>query len=534
MASTRRMRAFKRWMKCQSIEYSDALDLVIQQEDLQIWVKALCDLHDGDLIATIPKHSCLTVKSSAACPLIQDFCLEGYMALSVALMYEKSLGQRSPWFGYLQLLPDCNPEVPLLWSIDEIDQLLLGTELHKVSFHLFVEILRVYLNLILIRNPFVHLKSLIDPSCHSDSSPQFLITWYMYRQTVKEDKALVYKDWKACIVPFVESAPIKLDPNDFGVEQYFAAKSLISSRSFQIDEHYGFGMVPLADLFNHKTDAEDVHFTSVSSHSESDDDTDENMENQVDNDLDGDLLRQNESDIASPKRSFSADGACSPTTEILEMILVRDVKAGAEVFNTYGSMGNAALLHRYGFTEPDNPYDIVNIDLELVLQWSSSQFSSRYTRSRLSLWRRLYHPELSSLQTEYFEISYDGEPEVELLKLIFIMLLPEKTYNEFYLAVSTAQNSDKSITVISNKERIILGEVSEWNKKVLLTEGVRGALLSLADSREICYGLRSMEEDVEALEKCPVREKKLHHSLVLRISERRILEKLRTYASAKK
>ncbi|XP_024995174.1 ribosomal lysine N-methyltransferase 3 [Cynara cardunculus var. scolymus] len=483
MASTRRMRAFKRWMKCQSIEYSDALDLVIQQEDLQIWVKALCDLHDGDLIATIPKHSCLTVKSSAACPLIQDFCLEGYMALSVALMYEKSLGQRSPWFGYLQLLPDCNPEVPLLWSIDEIDQLLLGTELHK---------------------------------------------------TVKEDKALVYKDWKACIVPFVESAPIKLDPNDFGVEQYFAAKSLISSRSFQIDEHYGFGMVPLADLFNHKTDAEDVHFTSVSSHSESDDDTDENMENQVDNDLDGDLLRQNESDIASPKRSFSADGACSPTTEILEMILVRDVKAGAEVFNTYGSMGNAALLHRYGFTEPDNPYDIVNIDLELVLQWSSSQFSSRYTRSRLSLWRRLYHPELSSLQTEYFEISYDGEPEVELLKLIFIMLLPEKTYNEFYLAVSTAQNSDKSITVISNKERIILGEVSEWNKKVLLTEGVRGALLSLADSREICYGLRSMEEDVEALEKCPVREKKLHHSLVLRISERRILEKLRTYASAKK
>ena len=70
----------------------------------------------------------------------------------------------------------------------------------------------------------------------------------MCRQTVKEDKALVHEDWKACIVPFVESAPIKLDPNYFGVEQYFAAKSLISSRSFQIDEHYGFGMVPFADL----------------------------------------------------------------------------------------------------------------------------------------------------------------------------------------------------------------------------------------------------------------------------------------------
>ena len=135
MAIGRRMRAFRRWMKCQSIEYSDALDFIIQQEDQQVWVKALCDLHEGDLIATIPKHSCLTVKSSAACRLIDDFCLEGYMALSVALMYEKSLGQNSPWFGYLQLLPDCNPDVPLLWSLDEIDHLLFGTELHKVRFY---------------------------------------------------------------------------------------------------------------------------------------------------------------------------------------------------------------------------------------------------------------------------------------------------------------------------------------------------------------------------------------------------------------
>lgn len=55
-----------------------------------------------------------------------------------------------------------------------------------------------------------------------------------------------------------------------------------------------------------------------------------------------------------------------------------------QVFNTYGSMGNAALLHRYGFTEPDNPLDIINIDLDLVIKWCSSSFSNRYARSRLS------------------------------------------------------------------------------------------------------------------------------------------------------
>lgn len=321
-------------------------------------------------------------------------------------------------------------------------------------------------------------------------------------------------------MPFVESAPIQLNPDDFGIEQYFAAKSLISSRSFQIDDYYGFGMVPLADLFNHKTNAEDVHFTSVSSSSDSDSDTSEIMENQINDDTHVD---QTESNVSSSKSDFSAGDSSSSTTEILEMIMVRDVKAGSEVFNTYGSMGNAALLHRYGFTEPDNPYDIVNIDLELVLQWSSSKLSSRHTRSRVSLWKRLYPSELPSQPIEYFEVSSDGEPEVELLKLIFIISLPEKAYNEF----------DKSkVVAISKKERIILDEITESNKKLLLTESVRGALLSLADIRDRCYGLRSMEDDIDALKKCPVTDKKLYHSMLLRINERRILVKLRTWASS--
>ncbi|XP_076916416.1 ribosomal lysine N-methyltransferase 3-like [Bidens hawaiensis] len=472
-SSSRRLRAFKRWMNHHSINHSDALDLIIQPH--QLCIKTLYDLHDGDVIATIPKRSCLTVKSSGACHLIEDFKCEGYMALAVAVMYERSLRQQSPWFGYLQLLPERNSDVPLLWSIGEIDELLVGTELHK---------------------------------------------------TVKEDKALVYEDWKSCIVPFVESSPTPLDPDDFDLDHYLAAKSLISSRSFQIDNYYGFGMVPLADLFNHKTNAEDVHFTSVSDHSESDTDSSENIENQIDGNLpNGDCVFQNgkESKVNSPEGDFSAaDDACDSNTEILEMIMVRDVKAGTEVFNTYGTMGNAALLHRYGFTEPDNPYNIVNIDLELVLQWSSSIFSSRHRRTRLSSWKKLHISEFPNQQIDYFEISSDGEPEVELLKLMFIILLSEKDYNEF---------ERSNVVSICNKKGFVLEEITETNKKVLLTESVRSGLLSLADIRERCYGLRSLEDDVEALEACSVTNKKLYHSLVLRISERMIIKKLRAYAS---
>lgn len=207
-----------------------------------------------------------------------------------------------------------------------------------------------------------------------------------------------------------------------------------------------------------------------------------------------------------------------------------------QVFNTYGLSGNAALLHRYGFTEPDNPYDIVNIDLELVLQWSSSLFSSRYSRARLSLWRRLDYSGCVSQDSEYFEISFGGEPEIELLVLLYIMLLPEDAYCKLDIALSTAGNVNGPIgTLLSDKSHIFCEETSKMtqrSKDLLLTKSVCNALFSLADIREGLYGANSIEDDVEALARCCcVRDKKLYHSLVLRISERRILGKLRTYAT---
>lgn len=67
---------------------------------------------------------------------------------------------------------------------------------------------------------------------------------------MKKDKALIHEDWKECIFPLLDSFPgtAKLNPDHFGVDQYLAARSLIASRAFEIDEYHGFGMVPLADL----------------------------------------------------------------------------------------------------------------------------------------------------------------------------------------------------------------------------------------------------------------------------------------------
>lgn len=65
---------------------------------------------------------------------------------------------------------------------------------------------------------------------------------------MKEDHGLIHEDWEESIKPLTSSLPTNVDPDSFGIKAYLAAKSLIASRSFQIDDYHGSGMVPLADL----------------------------------------------------------------------------------------------------------------------------------------------------------------------------------------------------------------------------------------------------------------------------------------------
>lgn len=181
------------------------------------------------------------------------------------------------------------------------------------------------------------------------------------------------------------------------------------------------------------------------------------------------------------------------------------------------------MLHRYGFTEANNPYDIVNLDLELVLKWSSSLYSCRHSRRRLSCWRRLNYSGCVSQNTEeYFEISFDGEPQHELLVLLHIMLLPDKAYEELNL-VNSSVGDHNNLSLYDMKQ----------NKSLLQNKSVCEALMSLADIRESLYGTGSIEDDIEALNKCcQIKEPKLYHSLMLRVCERRILEKFRSFAAS--
>eukprot|EP00249_Psilotum_nudum_P006340 c19652_g1_i2 orf=481-1488(-) len=320
-SSSRKLRSFCKWMQDCGIQYSDALELTNSDDIVsEIGVMALCDLYEGDLIAVIPKKACLTTKTTGAADMIEDAELGGGLGLTVALMYEMSRKEQSPWYDYLQLLPSYQI-LPIVWSADEIDNYLAGTELHMV---------------------------------------------------VMEDRQLIEKDWYQCIMPLSKHNPYDFPPEYFTLERYFLAKTLVASRAFEVDEYHGFGMIPLADLFNHRTAAEDVHITSVLSDSDSDvqDLCSKQMGLESSSDVEVPLIFGQQSNASTElnrvgrelkePRSFSE--CLEGKSDALEVILVKAVANGCEIFNTYGTLSNAALLQKYGFTERGNPYDIINID----------------------------------------------------------------------------------------------------------------------------------------------------------------------------
>ncbi|XP_037407812.1 ribosomal lysine N-methyltransferase 3-like [Triticum dicoccoides] len=504
VATASRLRAFESWLREHGVVCSDALRLDASEAG-GVYVRALAALREGDVVATIPRRACLTPRTSGAAAAIKDAQLGGTLALAVAVMYERARGADSPWHDYLRLIPDCEP-VPLVWPEDEAARLLAGTELDK---------------------------------------------------TVKQDREFLCEDWKECIEPLISSGELGVKPDDLSLEKYFAAKSLLSSRSFRIDKYHGSGMVPLADLFNHKTDGEHVHFTK-SDDSDSDEEEDGDDQSNADSGEEGDVDQSNidlveekddddQSNASADEPSTVENSTAKPSgegynDEDLEMIIVRDANPGDEVYNTYGTMGNAALLHRYGFTELDNPYDIVNIDLTLVTKWCSSKYSHRYAKARVSLWHKLGYSGCTSEDAEYFEISYDGEPQLELLILLYIIFLEPEVYDKLVCVaedlVGDDDQHDEQDTIDSFAKVVEVTRPAKNGveklpdvKKLLQSESIVSALASIADNRESLYGSSTLKDDEEKLRTCsPVGERNIYHSLVLRVSERKILGRLRKHA----
>lgn len=82
------------------------------------------------LVVRIPKECILSIKTTGIANLLDEANLEGGCPLALAVLYEIAQGEQSPWYGYLQALPEHGEDLPIFWEEQEKDW-FHGTEMES-------------------------------------------------------------------------------------------------------------------------------------------------------------------------------------------------------------------------------------------------------------------------------------------------------------------------------------------------------------------------------------------------------------------
>ena len=366
-------------------------------------VRAERDLRVGDVVARIPTELCLTARTTACATLLDEELIGGTLALVFAVMHERALGEASRWWPYLRILPAAEP-IPCLW--EEVErELLLGTELEDM---------------------------------------------------VETDETLMRQDFEQHLKPLLEKHPARFAPELHSFSKFKAAASLVSSRAFRVTSEHGDGMVPVADMFNHRTLGEHVHVTGPDDESSSEDSEEASGEAS--------------GEAAAPEPEPKVAGA----DEFLTIEVVKAIVKGEEVFNTFGEHGNAALLHKYGFCEPDNALNFVNLPAS-ILEEVFDEATIEQVVDKLYRGREL----------EAFEVDNDGNVEPELLATVA------------YGVASEAQRRDWNAA-----EGGALGALEATEPAQLLADReTLSIVLSIIDERLQAYDEGSSGDDFERMER---------------------------------
>ncbi|CEG69310.1 hypothetical protein RMATCC62417_05407 [Rhizopus microsporus] len=329
------------WFNDNKVDWNKE-SLIVKEINGSFGVYALKDLKKDETVVKIPKECILSTKTCGIANILEEANLEGGCPLALAVLYELAQKEGSPWYGYLQSLPDTGEDLPMFWSEEE-KSWFKGTELE-------------------------------DP--------------------VNNDLNDLKDDYHELVEPLLDEYPyiFKREGDDpYSFDKFVKASTLISSRAFEVDAYHENALVPFADLFNHRGEGEHVHFQTEfqvceacgaleyceheyfdflegehdddeqgeweDEEDEQDDATEsEDDEEEMDTELpDLEELEQQNVDFWDKEEDSEKQDTC-------DMVLDRDVKKDEELFNTYGDLPNVALLSKYGFCYDNNKNDYVSID----------------------------------------------------------------------------------------------------------------------------------------------------------------------------
>ena len=69
-------------------------------------------------------------------------------------------------------------------------------------------------------------------------------------------------------------------------------------------------------------------------------------------------------------------------TLLLQIVAACSLAKGEEIFNTFGELENTELVCKYGFALPNNPFNSVHLNKEVLLQQTEALIGSKQLKRR--------------------------------------------------------------------------------------------------------------------------------------------------------
>ncbi|KAF4620915.1 hypothetical protein D9613_000307 [Agrocybe pediades] len=463
---------------------------------------ALIDIPENHVLFSVPRSLILSTRTSALPSKFgpaawKRFKLhQGWAGLMLCMMWEAAQGAQSKWSAYLDMMPR-KFDTPMFWSEAELEE-LKGT-------------------------------SVVD----------------------KLGKDQAEKDYAEKVVPAIQSRPDLFRQEDlatyYSLDAYHMMGTRILSRSFTLEPDEG-------DSDNEDQEqgkappesAADVGNTSIGSAMDVDQPTTsekpaEAQESGHDHEADsGDEEDEDEeprvevamvplADILNAR--YKTDNVkLFHEPECLRMVSTKPIKAGEQIWNTYGDLPNAELLRGFGHVdylplpfapgEYGNPGDVVEIRADIVVQCVLDALNGEATSKKLitSDFEERIDWWLEEGGDDTFTIEHpsaDPDAPLSILLQSFIKLLL-LTDAEFKKAQSKGRPPKP--TADARNLRIVC-DIFRKRKTLYAT--------SLEDDLQTVK--QTSLDATLGMEKVP--SLNLRHALIVRIGEKRVLQDALNYAS---
>ena len=193
---------------------------------------------------------------------------------------------------------------------------------------------------------------------------------------------------------------------------------MVSSRAFSVTTETGPGLVPIADLFNHKTGGHHVTMRLVDEVV-----TRSGDETETDEIKNSSFLRKNSKTLVAE--------------------ITAAVASGDEIFNTYGGLGNAILLNSFGFCQACNPEDTVTLSVpDLRAAAALCQVPGSLIKKRIEECIALH----AFTETEMFALKNNQPPPDGLLLALWAATASEEGFFRVKEYVEAENSKDISQT----------------------------------------------------------------------------------------